>query len=108
MTDSDIIQTLRTMRYPIDIDVVDAVMQQVRNKPLMVSQPRHNKGLRRFSIAAAACLLLAVGTNITLLYTRDYDEAQISNMIADVYNLHGDSPSFATAGYSFGAIENLY
>ncbi len=38
MTENDILQQLRDMRYPGTIDVVAPVMEQVRNKPLLVPQ----------------------------------------------------------------------
>ena len=108
MTETDILQQLRDMRYPGTIDVVDPVMQQVRNKPLLT--PKHNtpQRIRRYSTAVAACLILAIGINVTLLFTRNYDEAQISNMIADVYNYHADYGNMTEAGFGVGLVESLY
>ena len=107
MNDTDLLQQLCDMRYPTSIDVVAPVMEQVRNKPLLV--PTHRKvNFRRITSAVAACLILAVGTNITLLYTRNYDESQISNMIAEVYNYHADYADMTEASFGLGAIESLY
>ena len=62
----------------------------------------------RTAIAVAASLILAVGVNMLLLFTHDYDETQISNMIADVYNYHANYDNMAEAGFGLGNIENLY
>ena len=107
MNDTDLIQQLRDMRYPTSIDVVAPVMEQVRNKPLLVPT-HHTVNFRRVASTVAACLLLAVGTNITLLYTHNYDESKISNMIAEVYNYHADYDNMAEAGFGVGIVESLY
>lgn len=107
MNDTDLMQQLRDMRYPTSIDVVAPVMEQVRNKPLLV--PTHRTvNFRRITSAVAACLLLAVGTNITLLYTHNYDESKISNMIAEVYNYNASYADMNEASFGLGAIESLY
>lgn len=108
MTETDILQQLRDMRYPATIDVVAPVMEQVRNKPLLTSQTHTTHRVRRITTAVAASLALAIGINVALLFTRDYDEAQISNMIAEVYNYHANYDNMTEAGFSLGAIENLY
>ena len=108
MTDNDILQQLRDMRYPATIDVVAPVMEQVRNKPLLTSQRPAPHRFRRITTAVAACLALAVGVNIALLFTHDYDEGQLSNMIAEVYNYQAEYTDIAEAGFGLGAIENLY
>lgn len=108
MTETDILQQLRDMRYPATIDVVAPVMQQVRNKPLLTPQHNTPQRIKRFSTAVAACLVFAVGINLALLFTRNYDEVQISNMIADVYNYHADYDNMAEAGFGVGIVENLY
>lgn len=108
MTEDDILQQLRDMRYPATIDVVGPVMEQVRNKPLLVPRRQTSFNLRRVATSVAACALLAVGINVALLYTHDYDEAQISNMIAEVYNYHADYADMAEASFGLGAIESLY
>ena len=108
MTDNDILQQLRQMRYPDTVDVLQPVMQQVRNKPLLTPQPATTHRLRRITTAVAASLILAVGVNMLLLFTHDYDETQISNMIADVYNYHANYDNMAEAGFGLGNLENLY
>ena len=108
MTETDILQQLRNMRYPATIDVVAPVMQQVRNKPLLTPQHNTTQRLKRLSTAVAACLILAIGTNVTLLFTCNYDEGQISSMIAEVYNYHADYDNMAEASFGVGIVENLY
>ena len=108
MTEDDILQQLRDMRYPATIDVVGPVMEQVRNKPLLVHQQKKEHRYRIAATAVAACLILAVGFNVVNLYTRDYDEAGISNMIAEVYNYHADYDNFSEASFGLGTIESLY
>lgn len=108
MTETDILQQLRDMRYPATIDVVAPVMEQVRNKPLLVPQQSSQQRKRRITTAVAACFLFAIGVNVTLLFTRDYDEVQISDMIADVYNYHANYADMTEAGFGLGSIESLY
>ena len=108
MTDNDILQQLRDMRYPHTIDVVEQVMEQVRNKPLLAARQPRRPLLRHVAAAVAACILLAVGINITLIFTHDYNEAQIGNMIADVYAFHADYGSAADSYNDLGAIVAFY
>ena len=108
MTDTDILNQLRDMRYPTSINVVAPVMEQVRNKPLLAPKPQTSHRLRRITTAVAACVLLAVGVNVMLLFTRDYDESQIGNMIAEVYNYHANYDNMTEASFGLGAIESLY
>ena len=108
MNENDILNQLRDMRYPATIDVVAPVMEQVRNKPLLTPQRQTANHIRHIATAVAACALLAVGINTTLLFTHDYDETQIGNMIADVYNYHANYDNMTGASFGLGAIENLY
>ena len=107
MTEDLLLQQLRELRYPADIDVVDSVMEQVRNKPLMVV-PRRRKLFYRVATGVAAAAVLAVAINVTLLFTRDYNEQQISSMMAEVYDYSDDYSSSYAADYDFGAIESIY
>ena len=94
--DDDLLQQLRALRYPNDIDVVDAVMDKVRKTPLLVSDYRQTAAIppkytfRRIAVAVAACAVIAVAINVVNLYTRSYNEAQISDVIASVYNYQAD------------------
>lgn len=96
--DDDLLQQLRALHYPNDIDVVDAVMDKVRKTPLLVSDYRkttanlYKNTFRRIAVAVAvaACAVIAVAINVVNLYTRSYNEAQISDVIASVYNYQAD------------------
>jgi len=108
MNENELMQQLRDMRYPATVNVVEGVMEQVRNKPLLVPREQSYMRLRRVATAVAASLILAFGINVTLLFTHDYNEAQIGNMIVDIYNFHANYGNSADASFSFGAIETLY
>lgn len=107
MTETDIEQLLREMRYPATVDVVAPVMEQIRNKPLLTAQPTRFR-IKRVATIVAACFLLAVGINLILLYTQDYDETQISNMLVDVYNYHANYDNMAEASFDIASIEIMY
>lgn len=108
MTEDIFLQQLRDMRYPGDIDVVNAVMEQVRNKPLLFTQPKQAGRFRKILAGAAACAALAVAANVAHLYTRDYNEAQIGDMMAEVYDYHADYGSITADYYDLGAVEAIY
>lgn len=88
--DDDLMQMIRSLQYPDNIDVTDAVMAQVRKTPLLLLEKQRRQRFHRFASAVAACAVLAVAFNVTMLYTRNYNEAQIGNVIASVYNYHAD------------------
>ena len=90
ITDDEVLQMIRNMNYPADIDVTDAVMAQVRKTPLLMPEKQRRQRFQRVATAVAACAVLAVAFNITMLYTRNYNEAQIGNFIASVYDYHAD------------------
>lgn len=95
MTDDTLMQQLRELKYPGKVDVAEAVMAQVRKKPLLVSAPAKPKwGYRKVVAAVAACVVLAVGVEFVYTLTRSYDSAQIADDIATVYDFH--------AGYADG------
>lgn len=108
MTDNDLLEQLRVMRYPYTVDVVDQVMEQVRNKPLLVLRQKSKSIFHRIAVAVAAVAILAVGINVTLLFTKDYNEDQIGNMIASVYDYHTDYGSTADVYEDLGTMETLY
>lgn len=110
MTENDIIQQLRDMRYPHDIDVTDAVMAQVSKTPLLVAKPEPRFKVSHLVATVAACVAIVLTINITALYTHDYNEQSIGNMIAEVYNYHADYGELtaSVSSYDFGAIEALY
>lgn len=101
-----LIQQLREINYPSPIDVTDAVMRQVGNKPILVSKRHFSWG--RISVGVAACAILFVGINITRLFTHEYDLTQISTALTEVYDYHADYGYGSESYYSLGSIEALY
>lgn len=92
------LQTLSRQTCPKQVDVVDAVMAQVRQHPYMMphvetriaaspqpaASPSHRKVLwRRVTLSAAAAVAALVVLNISLRPS-SYNEAQISDMMAYV------------------------
>ncbi len=101
MNDDTLIQQLRELKYPGKIDVTEAVMVQVRKKPLLVSVPAKPKwNYKRIVVAVAACVVLAVGVELVYTLTRSYDSAQIADDIATVYDFHAD---YADGNLYYGA-----
>lgn len=82
------LQLLRDDNYAAEVDVTDAVMKRISNRPLLVLNPQRHRSFRIVS-AVAACVALLVAAHFVALYTRNFDEAQISNMMAEVYT-YGD------------------
>ena len=80
------LQELSCQTYPRQVDVVDAVMAQVRQHPyLMPSAPAANTKKvvwRRIALTAAAAVAALVVINIS--FRPSYDEAQIGDMLAYV------------------------
>jgi len=105
--DDPLLQQLRDLRYTEPIDVTDAVMARVAKMPLISPQRQRTRRLQWWATAVAACAVIAVAVNITLLFTTNYNEAQISSVIASVYNYHADyqaSPSY----YESAVLDYLY
>ena len=100
-----LIQQLREINYPGPIDVTDAVMRQVGNKPFLVPQRHLRWG--RISVGVAACAMLFVSINITRLFTHEYDLAKISSALTEVYDYHADYGYGNESYYSLGSIEAL-
>lgn len=90
MTEDTLIQQMRAMNYPGKVDVVDAVMAQVADRPLLAPAYARAQRWRRAAIAAAACALLAVGVNMVLLQTRQFDSGAIGGCLAEVYDYRAD------------------
>ena len=87
----DIDETLNDLKQTTldhQIDVVDRVMAAVEARPTL-KVVRRRSAVLRWSMTAAAAAVLMILFNVTLLYTRDYNEAQIGDMIAGVYS-YGD------------------
>ena len=68
MTDDLLIQQLRELRYPGRVDVTEAVMADVRKRPLLVSESAKPKwSIKRISAVAAALAILLVSINFVTI-----------------------------------------
>lgn len=83
-----IIDQLRELRYPDRIDVVDAVMAEVSKKPYLKAAPTRPRF--RLVAAVAAVLVALVGAHTVYWAMDTHREAQISDMMVDVYDYHVD------------------
>lgn len=100
-------QQLQSLRYPGTVDVTDTVMAKVRTMPLLTPYQLRRQRFQRVATAVAACAVLAVAINITLLFTHNYNEAQISDVIASVYDYNAEYGT-TTHTHQMAAIEYLY
>lgn len=100
-------QQLQSLSYPGTIDVTDTVMAKVRTMPLLTPYQLRRQRFQRLVTAVAACAVFAVALNVTILFTRSYNEAQISDVIASVYNYNADYESTSPM-HEMAAIEYLY
>jgi len=76
------------------VDVVDRVMDNLPDL-VMVSSKSRLHIVKRVSIAAAACLLLAVGINLSILFTHQVDEYSLGNTTAMVYDYNSYSDGYS-------------
>lgn len=100
-------QQLRELRYTRPIDVTDAVMARVRTMPLLTPYTLRRQRMQRWITAVAACAVFAVALNITILFTRTYNEAQISDVITSIYDYQDDYTTTAMLSES-AVLEYLY
>ena len=73
---------LSQMTCPRQVDVVDVVMSQVRQRPYLIAKPRHTL-VRRIALSAAAVAAVAV-IAVPALMHRSFNHEQVSSMIASV------------------------
>lgn len=78
-----VVQTIQEEAYPKSIDIVDSVMDSVEVLSFPVDRW---SSARKWAISVAACMFLAVSFNIVRLYTRSFNERQINDMFAEVYD----------------------
>ncbi len=100
-------QQLHDLCYTEPIDVTDAVMARISKMPLLTPYNQRRQRLQRWATAVAACAVVAVALNITLLFTRSYNEAQISDVIASVYSYNNDYENSSELSESV-ALEYFY
>lgn len=97
------IEEMRNMRYDGKVDVVDAVMEQVRKRPIMVAP----KPYKRYAFIAAACTVLAVGIGVVSVIHRNATEAQISDMFAQVYDYNASYGTIEQCAYAESDVATL-
>ncbi len=105
--DDLLIQQLREINYPGQVDVTDAVMQQVRQRPILAPS-RKTVRWKQISWGIAACVVLFVAINITTLFTKEYNVSQIGNSIVELYDYQDQYGSHEGGYYSVGVIESFY
>lgn len=96
MTIEQRLDELRKLEYPKQVDIVDAVMNEVSQRPYL--QPKHKKAFwQRISAIAAVAAIAIVIINIAIFPPHNYDDEQLGTMIAQV----NDYASYS----SWGTIE---
>lgn len=105
--EDELMQQLRSLRYTAPIDITDAVMARVSKMPLLTPYMQRRQRMQRWVSAVAACAVFAVALNITILFTRTYNESQISDVIASVYNYNADYEELGSLHES-AALEYFY
>ena len=87
---NDILLNIKEDKYPYTIDVVDSVMQQIAEKPLMVVNKPKRKGLKpivtaSLSAAAMVALLFTVQRKVEYNNRVRLQNEEIAAMFLDVY-----------------------
>lgn len=108
MTDDNILKELHDMHYTGEVDVVDSVMEQVRKRPYLMSPAHPWRTVRRVVASVAACAALIAIINVTNVFVSDYNEPQMSALMAEVYDFHADYGNFSEDSYDMGAVEYFY
>lgn len=96
------LQQLSRQTCPRQVDVVDAVMAQVRQRPYLVPVKRNYLWQRVALTAVAAALALVV---VNVATARSYNETQIGDMLAYVSDYDYYAPVESVAS---NPIEYLY
>ena len=87
MTDIDnLLEQLKQKNYQGDTDIVSSVMQRIDKLPRPI--PVWQQWGRRIAISAAAAVALAVSVNLVLFFNKDYNEPQLCDMFASVYDFN--------------------
>ena len=82
---NNIIEQLESESCPFAVDVKARVMSAICNRPSL-KVVRRRKTAIRWSAAAVVAFMIAASVNLTILFTKDYNEDQIGNMMATVYS----------------------
>lgn len=69
------------------VDLTASIMQGIEKKQLLTSKPNRRFTLiRNSAIAVVACFAALVVLNITITYSKDYNEPAIGTLIAELYD----------------------
>lgn len=82
LTDELLKREIQDLQYPNDIDVVDAVMSEIKTRPFMIDSKRRT--LRKAIAISAACLVLAISIPVAWA-GNSVDEHAIGSMLDQVY-----------------------
>lgn len=115
MTDQDqnellmrqIQQSVRSMEYPLKVDVVDAVMKQIED-PKSIRPKVHLFTPWKAIAGIAACAAICLIVNLTILYSRSYNDSQLGTMMAEVYDNNHIYEEEDTTLYASDEIMNYY
>lgn len=102
MNTDQLLDEIAQMHCPKEVDVVDAVMAEVRQRPWLMPK-RNTTLLRRIALSAAAVAAVAL-VAVPALMPRSYDEAQIGDMLASVQ----DYDYYSHIEYAANPIDYLY
>ena len=85
-----LLKELGDSKYPYPVDVVDKVMADIEKV-----QPRKPVPIwLRAGAISAACFVGVFATQLTFVYSGDYNETVIGTMIATSYELDSDSYNY--------------
>ena len=89
MTDQDLDNILRKHCYPFKIDITDAVMRQVSNKPILApsSKPSPQRIRTRIAAAIATCLVASAFAAQYNYQEHEADE-KVAYLLTNVYDYH--------------------
>ena len=100
-------QSIKAIKYPYKVDVVDAVMSQLKDP--VITHPKVHQFTPWKAIASiAACATICLIANLTILYTRSYNDTQLSTMMAEVYDYNHIYEDNETTLYASDEIMNYY
>lgn len=101
MTDDLLKQRIAAIQCPGKVDVVSAVMDEVRRRPLLAAVPSLSlRKVKWVAAAVAACVVVPILMNIVSTFGRQYNTGIMADDIASVYDYHagyGDNGSYYEA-----------
>ncbi len=108
-----LLEECHSLRYPHQIDVVEAVMEQVLHQPVPLATNTDNKKIFLRHLysggSVAACLALSVGIALHLTAPRLDSEQQIDLLISDVSSyIHSYAAANEHYVAQFASIEQIF